>query len=572
MSKDKKTPEQEFPAPEIITEVNAETIVERPSDTIDVKGLLHNYLRHWYWFLISLIICGGLGWAYMKKKSPVFLSKTVIMLNQNNDEANNLSGISALASQFGFGGARNGASANVSDEIIRLRSEKLLGQVVAASGMNVNSWSVPGLLKHKRFYFDDAPFSIRAPQEVLDTMGTPSSFLIDVKSDGRVHLTVKQRKKTVLDTDIPRFPFTARTPVATFVVDTTRYFKPRTPLEFHAFAANTAVVIENIRSEMAVEELDKKGNAIYIDLASTCPPRAENFLNTLVGLYNEGRYNQKLDRRKEALAFVEERLVNLYKELEASETQIEDFKRENKIVDAQAEAEYLFTRKGAIEGASTQTRTELEIYKMVRDMLSSPKTRYSLLPFASAGDESGSGNALAAAVGSYNELVLKRMELESGVKGQSGAMDRLTQQIDALRENILATLSREIQAKKIALAAVDREGNVSDNRITEIPYMEKRLTQLYRDREVKNAIYAFLLQKREEAEIAVQQVEPISEVIDPAYTGPRPISPNSMLVYAVSLVFGIVLPLIFVKLLCKPRRKEAGKEAVMTTPSERVTE
>lgn len=560
MSQENKISEVKLQNTENISADNSNSQVDNPSDVIDLKGLLLHYAHHWYWFLISLIVCGGMGWFYMKKKSPVYQSNASIMLNQNSDEYTNLSGITAIASQFGFGGSRGGSSANVYDEITRLSSQRILSDVVAACHLNVVAWSNQGFFKPKTFYYRNEPFSIQAPQSVLDSMSTASEFLIDAKTDGSAHIEIRQLDETVLEADVKKFPFTARTPAATFVIDKTKYYKSGKELEFHAFATNTPLTILNMRSNFAVKEVDKKGNAIYIGYSSTCPDRAEGIIDTLISLYNDERYQSRIKRRREALAFVEERLIRLYSELEQSETQIEDFKRDNKIVDAQAEAEFIFTRKGAIEGAATQTRTELEIYTMVRDMLSSSKTRYSLLPFASAGDEAGSGNALAMAVGSYNELILKRMELQSGLKGQSGALDRLTDQIDALRENILATIGREIQAKKIALAAVETQGNISDNRITEIPYMEKRLTQMYRDREVKNAIYAFLLQKREDAEIAIQQVDPISEIIDPAYTDPKPISPVGMLVYAVAGFMGILLPLIFVKLWCKPREEKPMAE------------
>lgn len=548
--------------PEVVTQINAETIVEKPSDTIDVKAIVRNYLRHWYWFLISLVVCGALGLFYMKKKAPVYLVQGMVMLNQNDDETTNFSGLSALASQFGFGGSKGGSAANIEDEMARLGSQKLLSQVVADTKYNQLAWRNAGFFKAKAFYGDlsDAPFRIDVPQEVLDTVSAVSKIVMKSSKDGSVKVTIEQKKKKVLEKEIERFPFVAKTPYATFSIDTTSHWRKGMEVEFHDLVMSTPLVIDDLRSCLGVEEVDKKGNGVAIYLETPVPQRGEQFVNTLVNTYNDNRYEQKLKKREEALAFVEGRLLNLYAELEQSENQIENFKRENKIVDAEAEAEYLFTMKGAIETAATQTRTELEIYQMARDMLTSPSNTFSLLPFAS-GSNDKEGNALASAVGAYNELILERMQLVSGVKTQSAALERLDKQISALRDNILKSLSREIEAKKIALAAVDGEKSASNSRMTEIPYMEKRLTQLYRDREVKNAIYAFLLQKREEASIAVQQVEPISEVIDPAYTATKPLSPKPMVVYSIALFFGLVLPLVGVKMFCGRKSKKKKKDA-----------
>ncbi len=539
--------------PVSVTEIDTE-IIEQPSDTIDVGKVISNYLHHWYWFVISLVVCCGLGWVYMAKKSPQYLIKSIIMLNQNDDESGSLSSISALASQFGFGGGSSGSASNIYDEMTRLRSEKLLTQVVGVCHLNEISWEDKGFFKPKAWFYGDSPYAIRVPQQVLDSINAFTTFEIVSEPGKATHIKVKQDGDKIVDADVKSFPYTVRTPAATFVVDTTPYFKPGEKLKFHSMISGTVLAVYDLRSCLSIDEVDKKGNAIYQDITSADIRRGEATLNTITALYNKERFDSKLKRRQEALAFVEERLLNLYHELEESENKIEQYKRENKIVDAQAEAEYLFARKGAIESATTEARTELEIYVMLRDMLNSPDKRYSLLPYATSAGQ-GDDAALGSAVVAYNDLILQRMELTSGLKTQTAQLDRLNEQLNALRENILTTLSREIQAKKIALAAVEGESVVSNGRITEIPSMEKHLTQLYRDREVKNAIYAFLLQKREEAEIAVQQVEPIVEVIDPAYADPKPVSPKPMLVYGVALFFGIVLPLVFVKLLCRPRNR-----------------
>lgn len=531
-----------------------------PEDKIDVGSIMKNYLRHWYWFILSFAVCGFLGWTYMHKKSPQYLIKSIIMLNQNDDESTNLSSLSALASQFGFGGGSSSSSSNIYDEMTRLRSEKLLSRVVSTLHLNETSWSEDGFFKPKSWYNENAPYSIQIPQTLLDTLSVATKFQITTLENGKTYIKVKQAKKDVLEAEIKGFPYTAKTPAAMFVIDTTKYYKRGKPLDFHSMILGTPLTVYDLQTILSIDEVDKKGNAIYQDITTPNIPRGEAILNTITSLYNKDRNQQRLTRREDALKFIEGRLMNLYAELEESENKIENYKRENKIVDAQAEAEYIFTRKGLLESATTQTRTEMEIYTMLRDMLESPDTQLSLLPFASsAGGEEAT--SLGKAVSSYNELILKRMELMSGVKGQSAQIDRIDDQLAALRDNILTSLSRDIEAKRIALAEVEGANQISDERITEIPSMEKHLTQLYRDREVKNAIYAFLLQKREEAEIAVQKVEPIIEVIDPAYADPEPVNPKPMLVYGLSGFFGLLLPLVFVKLLCKPKKKKKKKKS-----------
>jgi hypothetical protein len=481
------------------------------------------------------------------------------MLNQDEGESNSMSSISALALSFGFG-SNGGSSANLQDEIIRLTSQTILTETVHDQRLNYLSWTSKHFFSRKKWYYQDEPFRIDIPNQVLDTISVLTIFNFDVQKDGVINLKVKQDKDVVIDTKIKQLPYTAKTPYGRFVISSTPYYKPGQELDFHTMVMGTPDVIDGIRTDIKVEEIDKKANGIRVELECVSVPKGIATTNSLVDIYNEDRMTERHQSRQESLDFVENRLLLLYNELEKSENEIEDFKRDNKIVDAAAEAEYIFKRKGSIESVEVETRTQLEIYQMIYDMLSSPATRYSLLPVNNGASAERDG--FAASILSYNELILKRMELQSSVKGQSAALDRLTEQIDALRENILTTLARQIQATKISIAAVDKEQGSSDSRMYEIPYIEKRLTQLYRDREVKNTIYAFLLQKREEAEIAVSQVKPISEVVDKAYADITPVSPNKLVVILVGIVFGLLIPCVLVKIFGKdPEQESADTEA-----------
>lgn len=506
------------------------------NDVIDFKGIAKKYMRYWWVFAGSLVLCLGLAFIYIAKKSPIFVVHSTLMLNQDLDNQT-MSGISALAMSFGISNTGD-ATANMQDEITRLTSQTLLSDVVRQNRLNYVNWTTTGLLKRKIYYWQDEPFTIQAPQQILDTISESTIFRIDVKKDGKFAIKVEQDDETVIDTEVSKMPYTARTPLATFRIDTTSFYKPGEELTFHSIVNSTPVIVAGMREELNVSEIDKKGNGIYVEMDGPNVPRMLATVNSINEMYNDRRFNQTLEKRRMSLEFIEGRLLNLYTELQSSEARIEAYKRENNIVDAQVEAEYIFARKGSIEATETETRTKLEIYRMIRDMLSSPKSADSLIPFTTTGSETES---LPSAIQAYNELILKRMEVESTVKGQSANLERLKGQIDALRENILSTLSREIEATKIALSTVTKEQGVSDSRIKQIPSLEKELTQLYRDREVNNSIYAFLLQKREEAEIAVAQVKPYGEIVDEAYSDIEPVAPNKLICLIVGFTLGLIL-------------------------------
>lgn len=520
------------------------------NDNIDFGNILKNYMRHWWWFAISIILCVGLAFIYIKKKSPVYSIKSMIMVNQDEDDGG--SSMNALNSLLGsFGGSASGV--NVDDEILKIASHSSLVDLTHNHELNFCYWSTSGILAKKHWLYNESPVKIHMPQAILDTLSATTRFDIDISKKGTCKLNVKQNGNEVLETTISSWPYRARTPYGTFTLDTTRFFIPGMEMDLHASAAGTEEIVAGLSDIVGVMTPSKKTNAIEIYIEDVCVPRGIDLVNSLVNNYNDMRLNERIKSSETTLKFVEDRLLKFYNELESSETEIEAYKKANNIVNAEAEAQYIFTRKGSIETSYAAAKTRLEIFKMVRDMLAQPENKYSLLPFA--GSQTELGDAFNQMLTAYNDLILKRMELESTAKGQNAQLVKLTSQIDAMRKNILSSVNREIESTKITLANISSEEKESSSRIKDIPSMEHRLTMLYRDREIKNQLYGYLLQKREEAEIAVAQQKPVAKVIDSAYALPKPISPKKMVILAAAFVFGLLIPVILLNIQSARRRK-----------------
>lgn len=139
------------------------------------------------------------------------------------------------------------------------------------------------------------------------------------------------------------------------------------------------------------------------------------------------------------------------------------------------------------------------------------------------------------------------MQLSSSAKPGSNAMNQIDTQIGAVRDNILNSVNRELQGARISLSAIAAEQGKSDSRMSQIPRMEHELIALYRDREVKNQIYAYLLQKREETQIQLSQNEPVAKVIDYSYPTIKPVKPNVPIVLAAGLLLGLLMPALYLQ-------------------------
>lgn len=521
-------------------------------EVVDLGRIARNYMRHWWLFLISLIVCLGLGYLYLHKKSPVYLITGLIMVNHNDEGGVTApGGLTAMMASFGMGG--NG-SVSPDNEQLRLMSHTNLTDVVNVLGLQTAYWIDNGLFNRKGQVYKNSPFKVEIPQAILDTIHVPTLFRFETDGKSPVRLTVKQAKgKVVLETDLRSFPYRAKTPYGTFNIDTTAYYMKGQPLNLCCMVQSTADAVNYLNQHLAVSVVSNKSDALQVDMEEACVDKGIDIVNATIDIYNERLIKNRYDNRKEALDFIETRLVNLYNELEASESKIQRYKQDNQIVNAEAEAEYIFTRKGVIEQNMTDLTTKTEIYEMVRQMLTGDDTKDALIPFT--GGQLGLSESFYRLIEGYNNLILERMQMAASAKPNSATMSKMDAQIDALRENVLNSVNRELQGSRIALSAINAEQGKSNSRMGQIPRIEHELVALYRDREVKNQIYAYLLQKREETQIQLAENDPVAQVIDYGYAGMEPIAPKRGIIMASAFVIGLVIPAVYLQLFSR-RRKE----------------
>lgn len=524
----------------------------KKEEKIDFNAILNKYKRYWWVFLITMIGCVGLSFLYLKIKSPLFLTKTLVMVNQEDDESSGaVGGLGALMSSFSIGG---GGGSNVEDEMLKMSSHTNMTAVIKQLRLNHNYWAKPGIFDRKIWYYQNSPVEIEIPDAVLDTITASTQFKITFPKDGKnISIKIKQGELgTVLNATTDKMPYTAKTPYGTFKIDTTKFFVKGEELNFNAIVCSPDVTIEDINERIAINQVSKKANAILIDLEDVNTIRAKDFLNTLVASYNERGLADKNEQALSTAKFIEDRLIELYRELETAESKIEDFKSQNQIVDATAEAEYTFIRKERIEAGMLELETKAAVLQMIKDFLMSPENKYNLVPFTADFPEEP--------VTAYNELVLQRMNLESNAKRNNAALKNITAQVDAMRANVITTIDKQLQSTRIALADMRRESSNAEKRMTGIPRMERELTALYRDQVIKNEIYGYLLQKREENQLKLMRNTPKGKVIDVAYTEIKPVSPNKLLIPFIGLLGGMACGVIGANFLIKQRNKRKEDE------------
>lgn len=226
------------------------------------------------------------------------------------------------------------------------------------------------------------------------------------------------------------------------------------------------------------------------------------------------------------------------------------------MVDLEVEATYQTTKRGKLEEELISSETQAAILKMTRDFLSRPENAYSLIPASL--DNPGLENS----IGTYNEAVLERMQLAANAKPNNVALKQANAAIDAMRANVITSVERAYQTTLAVIENLKREMGSTQSRLDRVPTQEREFIDMKRQQEVKQELYVFLLQRREETAMLLANAVPKGQIIDEAYTLNNPLSMGKSSIMLIALFLGLCIPPVYLYLRKTFRNKFEKREDV----------
>ena len=496
------------------------------ADFINFRHLFSSYLSHWYLFAISVVVFGALGYLYSRTKNPVYDVRANVLIQE---EGNN------LLSNFGSLGELFGSGAKVDDEIFRLTSHSIYRDVAKNLGINKIHIVRSGFLKHELAY-PDFPVDVTCDASIPDTLSSTLSFKININKKGLADVTVKAKKETIAEVEDMAVPATIDTPYGKFTVVKTKYYPEgesvKTTIAFMSYGSAAEKLAEDIGSDIP----SRKGNVITLFINTENPEYGRDLLNDVIATYNNHGITDNNMQTTKTLEFIEDRLVSIGHDLNEAETNIRKFKENNSLVAFEYEAQYQTEKRGKIEEALLAAQTNADILKMTLDFFKDPANKYSLVPVSV--DEKG----IAAAISEYNTVVLKRIDLLENASPGSLTVRSLETQLDAMRENLRTSLERTYDNALVTLNDFKKEHKAVLGRMGQVPNQEYEYVDLRRQQEIKQQLYLFLLQRKEETSIMLANALPKGVVVDEAYVLSDPISINSKIYIVIFLLLGLLFP------------------------------
>ena len=300
-----------------------------------------------------------------------------------------------------------------------------------------------------------------------------------------------------------------------------------------------------IRSRLTVTQDNEQSTVINLKYVDYSPRLAEQVLSTILEAFNERWLAEKNQMARSTARFIDDRLLLIEKNLNAVDDSISTFKMHHQITNLERVSDLYLQQQNESEADMLKLTNQMAMAQYILDILQDKSTQHQLLP-------ANTGLALPEVetqISVYNTQLLRLKNNLVGTTSQNPIILRQENEIDDLRQNIVATVTNQIKSLQMQLTTVTRYNEEAKEKVTSSPDQAKRLLSVERDQKVKESLYLYLLQKKEENEISMTYTSVPTQIIDMPHGSSFPTFPNKKSIILAALLIGLLLPavVLFVK-------------------------
>lgn len=492
---------------------------------LNIVDLFMYLASQWKWFLLSILICGGIAW-YNYARAPLvyFRSATVIIKDPSNKAST--SGLDRFDNFIN--------KVNVANEILQFRSKKLMREVVQRVHADV-SYQIKDGLRNNELY-NESPVLVSLPDALPEQS---FSFTMTLKDAKTVTLSDFSGIEAKPSYEVALNDTVAIIEGMNVVVTATNYLRDswlNTPIRVQKLPVES--MVNYYKNALGIQQEEEEASILTLALKDSSPARAEDVLNTLITVYNEEAIKGKNQVAVNTANFINERLIIIERELGNVESNLESFKQRNQIVDIASSAGMYMTESQKYNADAMELETQLRLANFIKDYLTDPSKETDLIPSNTGISDMNIENQISL----YNAAKLKRDHLIDDSSVNNPVVQELNNSLRAMKQSIIRAVDNMIVSLNVKRNDAQNREMRAQDRVTAIPTKERQMLSIERQQKIKEALYLFLLNKREENALSQAMADNNARVIDGAEGSNAPISPNRNRILLLGLLVGIALP------------------------------
>lgn len=490
----------------------------------NLKGELEKYLKHKYWFVLSAIVAVSIAYLYVRYATPKYQANATIQIVEEKSAPSELSLFSDL-------NLLPGGSKKVEDEIEVMRSRTNVRQVVINLGLDKKVMHV-GRVKNSEVY-GNVPVKISIDSIKRDVQF--SCYIIPQSQTNFLYWTEEneeQQNRTFGE------EITTNRGKITILPQENKKLKPYIGETLKIVLSPVSDVTLSYQKALGAAIADEYSSIINLTIQDAVQEKAMDFLNELIHIYNLNGKNDKKAIADRTAEFIDDRIADIYSDLSEADQSAQDFKSDRGLTDIQSQSNINLNVSAANQQELQNAQIQLQIANSVSDELESQEG-YGILP-----SNIGLADAsITSTTARYNQLVLERERLLKSSNEKNPVIVNIDEQLENLKKSMQSSLNSMTNNLNLRVNNLSSQLATINSKIYSAPRNERALREITRKQQTVEGLYLYLLQKREEAQIAYASASPNSKVVDTAFPASKfPVSPKKSIIYLASFLLGILIP------------------------------
>lgn len=496
---------------------------------LNLKSTLSEYLRYWYFFLFCVVATVTVAYFLMRyTDTEYYVSGTILI--KDEDDGSELTSNPALAD---MGVLR--PSKSIEDQMIMLRSKSLMERVLTELSLNA-SFFTEGRVHDMEVYEHDLPIRVVVSalkpaaygKRIVIYPGENNWFQLgETGSDGRIMKTTHKFGEQIRKSYGVFTVIDARDSTASAVWD-------ELIVVFH----DVKKLAGHYSEKLSVAPVEKGSNVLDVGLTGPVSGKSIDILNKLIEVYQTEAMEDKNRLASNTLSFIDDRLRYLSTELTNVEKDVELYKVRNDLTDVSSEAQLYLESADTYNKQLAEFEIQIELLKSIQGYLEKQGEQFELVPSSLNIQDA----TLLALISKFNELQLERQRMLRTTRPDNPLILNLNEQLNNLRLNIGENIQNIMNGLVITRERLLRSSAKFAHKKRQVPAMERELLEINRQQGVKEGLYLYLLQKREESALSLAATVSNFKVIDPPSVI-YPIVPNQSLMYLAAIIIGLMIPL-----------------------------
>jgi tyrosine-protein kinase Etk/Wzc len=511
---------------------------------VELKRLIIKVLAQWPWFVLSIAICVGISYMYIRYSTPIYTISARLLVNDEKKGGGLMGGEDLLGNLGGLLGSKS----SVDNEVEILKTKYLMGEVVKDMNLNISYYKI-GAIKDVELY--KSPFSVTL-LSAADTIRT-TSFSVKLINKNQLSLINDD-----LDTIVAFNKPITLSRIGSFVIRRTLENQFSADSEYGFLITSVDAEVAHLGEVLSIAATNKNVTIIDLSINHPIPKKGEDILNKLIQKYTESNLKDKNAVADSTIKFIQNRLIYISGELGDIEGNIQSFKQTNNLTDMPEQAKLLMQNTSTFTTDLAKTEIQLSILGSLEEYLNDKSSERvipsSLLP---------TDAVFTGLVEKYNTLLLDKDRRLLGVTDNNPVIVNLNTQISNLRLDMLASLLSTKDGLLITQKKLKSQINSVETQTRRVPATERNYLNLARQQQIKQELYLFLMQKSEETAISKTSTISNSKTIDPPKSEVKPMSPKKPTSILIGLVLGLLIPIIVIFGLDLTNTKINNKEDIL---------